>query len=1265
MSNKILIKRGSSAPTTSDLDNYEIAYDTSANKLYIRDGSDIIPFGAIVDEDNFASDDANRAPSQQSVKAYIASELAAAGAGDITSVVAGSGLTGGSTAGDATLNIGAGTGIDVAADAISVDVSDFMANGANNYIVTATGTDAMNAESNLQFGGSHLKLLVDNGKFLAGADEDAYFMHSGTHAWLNNSTGNLYIRNQTDDGQIIMQTDDGSGGTTTYMSLKGNEQLIRILKSTRYSDNIAAQFGTGNDFSIRHDGSHNIMKLTNGNLYFRDQSNNNIFQIYREGGGIQLSEGDLKIPATSKLYLDGGGDTYIHEPSANQIGFVTGGNTRLLILPHKTYINSTGANGLVMNNDEGTTSNSGRIFFEGTSTSSIFQSGGALSFRTGATTGSSSGTQRFYIDTSGATVVGNLTVSGNSFMNYGLVVNEGGNDADFRVESVNNANMLKVDASADAVLTAKLIDSATHIGTVGGHGLEGNQLSTTDWANLPVGFGGMMRSGNQSYGNPGSNYFLFHKIANRDSGGGWGGIALGYNSNAEFYVGHTTVSSSYATWSKVWNEANDGSGSGLDADLLDGLQGSAYYSSSNQPDISDITGVIEGTSFSGTYPVVFNIGGANRLFSEDSITFNGSTNVLAISGNTVWHAGNDGSGSGLDADLLDGVNASGFPRRGNLAENTASSITTFNSNAAIDTSNGNQSGLQVYQDTVGEDAFMTFHVANDYALYFGLDGGTNDLAVGGWSKGANSYKVWHAGNDGGGSGLDADKLDGLQGSSYWTKGGSWLGDLGSNGYSRVQGVSNGGGEFVLALKNNQLHSLIDGSYFAYEGSTAAGGGFWSSYNSAYGTATGFKATGISTIAVKQQDGGNADLHVTNQITTDYGVRFNNGNTDFMFYNNTGDNSFYLRDLTNAQQLQTWTTSSTTIHKPLYVTGDVRTSDGTAANPAFRFTSDPNTGMYRLGDDDLGFSAGGSLKYGILNGLNRFYSNVVVGPNNNNSKPYIQYKDGYDTASTPSYSWYYDNGCGMGHPAGSTIAFSTGSAERLRINNSGLSVSGDVTINGNTTMQAGHYITAHNESNYAKYRMYGGSSAYSIGMYSGNAFGGLNDWAMTFTFNDEADRGFLWRDTSHSQGQGAMSLTTNGKLAVAHSVRLGYGESDTTTPGATYRLDVSGSIGATADVVAYVSSDKRLKDNIKNIANPLDKLNKLNGVEFDWNDKQDLYKGHDIGVIAQEVEEVLPEIVDTREDGHKAVKYDRMVALLIEVAKEQQQQINELKEKLNG
>jgi len=76
--------------------------------------------------------------------------------GDIEGVTAGDGLTGGGTTGAVTLNVGAGTGIDVTADAVAVDVSDFMTNGANNRIVTATGTDGMNAETNLTFDGSTL-----------------------------------------------------------------------------------------------------------------------------------------------------------------------------------------------------------------------------------------------------------------------------------------------------------------------------------------------------------------------------------------------------------------------------------------------------------------------------------------------------------------------------------------------------------------------------------------------------------------------------------------------------------------------------------------------------------------------------------------------------------------------------------------------------------------------------------------------------------------------------------------------------------------------------------------------------------------------------------------------------------------------------------------------------------------------------------------------------------------------------------------------------
>jgi len=111
--------------------------------------------------------------------------------------------------------------------------------------------------------------------------------------------------------------------------------------------------------------------------------------------------------------------------------------------------------------------------------------------------------------------------------------------------------------------------------------------------------------------------------------------------------------------------------------------------------------------------------------------------------------------------------------------------------------------------------------------------------------------------------------------------------------------------------------------------------------------------------------------------------------------------------------------------------------------------------------------------------------------------------------------------------------------------------------------------------------------------------------------------------------------------------------------------VPGYIYATGDVVAFSTSDKRLKDNIIPIINPIEKIQKIGGYEFDWIPAENIhsYEGHDIGVIAQEIEEVLPELVTTRDNGYKAVKYDKIVALLIEAIKDQQKQIEELKSKL--
>ena len=111
----------------------------------------------------------------------------------------------------------------------------------------------------------------------------------------------------------------------------------------------------------------------------------------------------------------------------------------------------------------------------------------------------------------------------------------------------------------------------------------------------------------------------------------------------------------------------------------------------------------------------------------------------------------------------------------------------------------------------------------------------------------------------------------------------------------------------------------------------------------------------------------------------------------------------------------------------------------------------------------------------------------------------------------------------------------------------------------------------------------------------------------------------------------------------------------------------GRLDASNDIVAFSTSDKRLKENITPIENALEKVSKINGVEFDWKELSDDEKtyihgneGHDVGVIAQEIESVLPEVVTQRDNGYKAVKYEKIVPLLIEAIKELQDEIKQLK-----
>ena len=119
----------------------------------------------------------------------------------------------------------------------------------------------------------------------------------------------------------------------------------------------------------------------------------------------------------------------------------------------------------------------------------------------------------------------------------------------------------------------------------------------------------------------------------------------------------------------------------------------------------------------------------------------------------------------------------------------------------------------------------------------------------------------------------------------------------------------------------------------------------------------------------------------------------------------------------------------------------------------------------------------------------------------------------------------------------------------------------------------------------------------------------------------------------------------------------------TAPDATYELKIAGDIAASGDIVAYYTSDKRLKDNIQPIENALDRVNQLGGYTFDWNEElQKARKGHDIGVIAQEVQSTFPEVVVERENGYLGVDYQKLVPVLIEAIKELSAKVKELENK---
>ena len=147
--------------------------------------------------------------------------------------------------------------------------------------------------------------------------------------------------------------------------------------------------------------------------------------------------------------------------------------------------------------------------------------------------------------------------------------------------------------------------------------------------------------------------------------------------------------------------------------------------------------------------------------------------------------------------------------------------------------------------------------------------------------------------------------------------------------------------------------------------------------------------------------------------------------------------------------------------------------------------------------------------------------------------------------------------------------------------------------------------------------------------------------------------------SVSSGTGGVTIDIGQAVATTSNVRFGSIGIGTTASG------VAGELRATGDITAFYSSDVRLKENIQPIENALSKVESISGNTYDWKEGFESihsHTGHDIGVIAQEIEKVLPEVVTNRETGYKAVQYEKIVPLLIEAIKELSAKVRELESK---